>query len=88
MSAAGWPLLNPANPTFEDVLPGSAFYAFVETASCYGIISGYTCGGVAEPCGVGNRPYFRQNNNAIRGQIAKIVYGALTTTTTCGAAPR
>ena len=39
-----------------------------------GIISGYNCGGVGEPCiPPANLPYFRPGNNATRGQIAKIV---------------
>ncbi|HUS16975.1 MAG TPA: S-layer homology domain-containing protein [Chloroflexia bacterium] len=75
-SAAGWAAGNPATGTFADVLPGSPFYGFVEAAACRGVVSGYTCGGPGEPCDGGNRPYFRQGNNAIRGQIAKIVRGA------------
>jgi len=59
--AAAWPLRNPATPTFSDVAPGSAFYAFVETAACHGVISGYADG------------TFRPGNTATRGQIAKIV---------------
>ncbi len=81
--AAGWALQNLGSRTFEDVLPGMAFYKVIETAYCHGIISGYSCGGPGEPCGAGNRPYFRQNNNAIRGQIAKIVHGALTGSVSC-----
>ncbi|HMA33949.1 MAG TPA: S-layer homology domain-containing protein, partial [Chloroflexia bacterium] len=81
---AGYPLVNPPAPgTFEDVLPGTAFYTFVETAYCHGIISGYSCGGAGEPCDGTNRPYFRQYNAATRGQIAKIEYGAITSTTVC-----
>ena len=38
-----------------------------------GIIGGYPCGGPFEPCvAPGNRPYFRPNNNATRGQMSKI----------------
>ncbi|HMA34212.1 MAG TPA: S-layer homology domain-containing protein, partial [Chloroflexia bacterium] len=82
--AAGWALVNPAAGTFTDVLPGSAFYQFVETAYCHGVISGYACGGVGEPCVLpSNRPYFRQNNDVTRGQIAKIVYLSITGTGTC-----
>ncbi|HMA36042.1 MAG TPA: S-layer homology domain-containing protein [Chloroflexia bacterium] len=81
---AGWALRNPASGSFADVVPGTAFYAFVETAVCHGIISGYACGGPNEPCDSTNRPYFRQYTNATRGQIAKIVYGALTSSTACG----
>jgi outer membrane protein assembly factor BamB len=77
VAAAGWALANPANSTFQDVAPGSAFYPFVETAAAHNIISGYACGGAGEPCGASGRPYFRQAANAARGQIAKIVYNAL-----------
>ena len=72
--AAGWDILNPPDPSFTDVLPNTAFYEFVETAYCHGIISGYDCGGPGEPCDPQNRPYFRQYNDATRGQISKIVY--------------
>ncbi|HUS17327.1 MAG TPA: S-layer homology domain-containing protein [Chloroflexia bacterium] len=82
-TAAGWPLRNPLVGTFEDVPPGSAFYPFVETAVCRGIISGYDCGGPGEPCGGGGRPYFRGGNAAVRGQTAKIISGALTAPSTC-----
>ena len=64
--------------------PGSAFYPFVETAACYGIISGYSCGGAGEPCDGTNRPYFRQYNPATRGQIAKIVDLSVTGSAPCG----
>ena len=77
--AAGWAQIDPPAPgTFEDVQPGTVFYKVVETAACHGVISGYDCGGPGEPCDPGNRPYFRQYNNAIRGQIAKIVYLSIT----------
>ena len=82
--AAGWPQQNPANGTFADVLPNTAFYTFVETAACHGVVSGYTCGGPGEPCDAQNRPYFRQNNPATRGQIAKIVYLSVTSAGGCG----
>jgi hypothetical protein len=85
--AAGWTQINPATQSFQDVFPNTAFYTFVETAYCHGIISGYDCGGPGEPCGTSGKPYFRQFNNATRGQIAKIVYGALTTSTVCAVAP-
>ena len=35
------------------------------------------------PCDGGNRPYFRPNANATRGQIAKIVYTAIIGGATC-----
>jgi hypothetical protein len=59
--------------SFEDVLPGSTFYDFVERLASRGVMSGYECGGAGEPCvPPANRPYFRPNNNATRGQTAKI----------------
>ncbi|MEO8286876.1 MAG: S-layer homology domain-containing protein [Chloroflexota bacterium] len=66
----------PAGQSFEDVLPGSTFYAYIERLFSRGIMSGYPCGGVGEPCGAGNLPYFRPNSNATRGQISKIVSNA------------
>ncbi len=65
---AGWTLLNPATPTFNDVTPSNVFYRFIETAACHGAISGYNDGS------------FRSTANAFRGQIAKIVYLAVTDT--------
>ncbi len=63
--------------TFEDVAPGSTFYDFVERLVSRDIMSGYACGGFGEPCiGPNNRPYFRPNSNATRGQLAKIVSNA------------
>jgi hypothetical protein len=72
--AAGWGLINPPTATFTDVPRNSPFYTFIETAACHGIISGYA------------DHTFRPNNSATRGQIAKIVYGALTSTTNCAIA--
>jgi hypothetical protein len=64
--ARQWALLNPPTPTFSDVPPGSTFYRYVETAVAHGIIEGYDDG------------TFRPGNSATRGQIAKIVYNAVT----------
>jgi hypothetical protein len=74
--AARWTEREPASPTFRDVPATDAFYKYVETAFCHGIISGYDCGttGCRE---------FRPGNNATRGQISKIVYEALVGTTSC-----
>jgi hypothetical protein len=67
----------PLNQSFEDVAPGSTFYDFVWRLYDRGIIGGYPCGGAGEPCvPPENRPYFRPNNNATRGQISKIVSAA------------
>jgi len=77
VGAAGWALRNPSQATFADVPPASPFYPYIETAVCRQIISGYTCGGPGEPCDAQQHPYFRYGNNAVRGQIAKIVYGTV-----------
>jgi N-acetylneuraminic acid mutarotase len=69
--AATWALRNPASPTFADVAPGSAFYPFVETAVCRGVISGYA------------DHTFRPGANATRGQIAKIVDLSITAASSC-----
>ena len=58
--------------TFADVDATNPFVGFIERAYQKGIISGYTCGGLGEPCDPQNRPYFRWTANATRGQIAKI----------------
>ena len=63
--------------TFEDVLPGSTFYDFIERLVSREVMSGYPCGGPGEPCiPPANRPYFRPNATATRGQLAKIVSNA------------
>ena len=36
-----------------------------------GIVNGYPCGGVGEPCGPGNLPYYRPNAGVTRQQMAK-----------------
>jgi N-acetylmuramoyl-L-alanine amidase len=66
----------PTTHTFQDVPPGSPFYMWVERVATRGIIGGYPCGGVGEPCMPGNRPYFRPNNPVTRGQTSKIVSNA------------
>jgi photosystem II stability/assembly factor-like uncharacterized protein len=70
--AAGY-TQTPTTQTFEDVAPGSTFYVWVENLAQRDIMHGYPCGGEGEPCGPGNRPYFRTNNPATRGQVSKIV---------------
>ncbi len=77
-AAAGWPLLTPPSGTFADVAPGSTFYSFIETVAARGVVGGYTCGTRPdEPCDSTSRPYYRAGVNAFRGQIAKIVFGAI-----------
>ncbi len=59
------PIVTPSGtPTFIDVLPGSPFYQYVETAAHDNIVSGYSDGS------------FRPNNNVTRGQLSKIVVTA------------
>jgi hypothetical protein len=66
----------PVGQTYTDVEVGSTFYAYVQRLSARGIISGYECGTAGEPCDAQNRPYFRTNANATRGQISKIISNA------------
>ncbi len=63
---AGFPLGSPATPSFSDITMSTVFYQSIETAVCHGIINGYSDG------------TFQPNANAFRGQIAKIVYLAVT----------
>jgi hypothetical protein len=67
---------DPGPQMFHDVPQGSTFYDWINRLARRGHISGYECGGVGEPCGPGNLPYFRPNANATRGQISKIVSNA------------
>jgi hypothetical protein len=70
--AAGW-TETPTGQTFADVPPGQTFYLYIERVASRGIVGGYPCGGVGEPCVAPlNRPYFRSNNPATRGQLSKI----------------
>lgn len=63
----------PMGQTFEDVLPGATFYTYTERLVSRGIMNGYPCGSVDEPCSPLNRPYFRPSNIVTWGQTAKIV---------------
>jgi hypothetical protein len=73
-NAAGYAEAIPSTQqTFEDVLPGSTFWVYIERVAARGFITGYPCGGPFEPCiGPGNRPYFRPYNAVTRGQLAKM----------------
>jgi hypothetical protein len=72
-NAAGFS--DPAGPQiFEDVAPGFTFYDFIQRLASRTIMGGYPCGSPDEPCvPPDNRPYFRPNDNATRGQTSKIV---------------
>ncbi|MEO8287414.1 MAG: S-layer homology domain-containing protein [Chloroflexota bacterium] len=64
--------------TFQDVPIGSSFYTYTERLASRGVMSGYPCGtDPGEACiAPENRPYFRPNNPASRGQLTKIVSNA------------
>jgi hypothetical protein len=62
---------------FQDVPVDSTFHAYIGQLYSRGVIGGYPCGGLFEPCvPPGNLPYFRPGANATRGQITKIVANA------------
>ncbi|MGA7732261.1 MAG: S-layer homology domain-containing protein [Chloroflexia bacterium] len=64
----------PGEQVFEDVPPGSTFYDFVQRLANLAVMAGYPCGTPGEPCVLPwDRPYFRPNSNATRGQTSKIV---------------
>ncbi|MDQ5823599.1 MAG: alpha/beta hydrolase-fold protein [Chloroflexota bacterium] len=67
---------DPGPQKYEDVPPSNPFYVWINRLSNEGVIGGYSCGSASEPCGAGNRPYFRPNANATRGQMSKIVSNA------------
>ncbi|HKP52110.1 MAG TPA: S-layer homology domain-containing protein [Chloroflexia bacterium] len=67
---------DPGSRIYEDVPSSNTFYPWINRLSMRGIMGGYPCGGTGEPCGSGNRPYFRPFNEASRGHIAKIVSNA------------
>ena len=62
----------PQGQQFEDIPPGSTWYAYVYRLVVHNVIQGFPCGGAGEPCGPGNLPYYRPNANSTRGQIAKV----------------
>lgn len=63
--------------SFQDIPITSTFYIYIERLATRSIINGYPCGGPGEPCvPYQNLPYFRQGNNATRGQLTKIVCAA------------
>jgi glucose/arabinose dehydrogenase/plastocyanin len=69
----------PAGPQiYEDVPPGSPFYDWINRLSMRGHMGGYPCGQRStETCiEPQNRPYFRPNEDATRGQLSKIVSNA------------
>ncbi|HKP51598.1 MAG TPA: M14 family zinc carboxypeptidase [Chloroflexia bacterium] len=69
---------DPGPQIYEDVPPASPFYAWINRLSMRGHMGGYPCGLVPEETCIppDNRPYFRPNASATRGQLAKIVSNA------------
>jgi hypothetical protein len=60
--------------TFQDVPANSTFYTWIERLAGRGYMGGYPCGSPGEDCvPPSNKPYFRPNANATRGQTSKIV---------------
>ncbi|MEO8284897.1 MAG: S-layer homology domain-containing protein [Chloroflexota bacterium] len=57
----GWPLVSPSSPTFSDVLPGSTFYSYIETAFAHGIVNGFADG------------TYQPGQAVSRAQLAKMV---------------
>jgi virginiamycin B lyase len=72
--AAGYSTVPPGQ-LFADVPATNGFYGWVQQVGSRGIIGGYACGGVGEPCDAQNRPYYRPNGAATRAQTAKIDVG-------------
>lgn len=72
---------NPGDQLFEDVLPGSTFYPFINRLASRDVMSGYPCETApGAPCmPPSNLPYFMPGNDATRAQVAKIAAGALIT---------
>jgi hypothetical protein len=57
----GWPLINPAQPSYRDVGLGHIFYRYIETATARGVISGY------------GDETFRPDDYISRAQVAKMI---------------
>jgi hypothetical protein len=67
----------PSQYTFTDVTYGSTFWVWVERLADREVMAGYPCGfDPNEPCDDQDRPYFRPNAGATRGQLTKIVSNA------------
>jgi hypothetical protein len=63
---------------YEDVPESGTFFTWIQRLSNRGLVGGYPCDAVpSEPCvSPGDRPYFRPNASATRGQLSKIVASA------------
>lgn len=58
---------------YTDVPVDNTFYQEIMRLTSRNVISGYPCGGPAEPCDSESRPYFRWSSQVTRGQTSKIV---------------
>jgi hypothetical protein len=63
---------------YEDVPPSDTFYVWINRLTRRGHMGGYPCGQApVGPCAAPeNRPYFRPNASATRGQLSKIAANA------------
>jgi hypothetical protein len=64
---------DPGTQIYDDVPPGSTFYAPINRLSHRGIVSGYPCPDPGEACMPTDASFFRPEANATRGQLSKIV---------------
>jgi hypothetical protein len=70
---------DPGPQRYSDVPPGSPFYAYINRLTNRGIVGGYPCPqrpGGGDECDPENPSLFRPEQNATRGQLAKIVSNA------------
>jgi hypothetical protein len=68
---------DPGDQIYQDVPPGSPYYAYINRLTNRGIMSGYPCPErPAGGCSPDNPVIFLPNANATRGQLAKIVSNA------------
>jgi hypothetical protein len=71
------PPVCPSGQCFEDVTAGNPYYTFTNRIYLEGLVSGYACGGLGEPCvPPNNRPYYRPAAEVSRGQMSKFIFNA------------
>jgi hypothetical protein len=66
----------PDGQCFADVPASNPFYTFINRIYQQDLVTGYPCGGFAEPCDPENRPYYRPITNVTRQQMAKFIDNA------------
>jgi hypothetical protein len=70
---------DPGAQIYSDVAPGSPFYAYINRLTNRGIVGGYPCPqrpDAGDECNPETPTLFRPEQNATRGQLAKIVSNA------------